>query len=509
MSYSSRVYRQRNPKAKEEKNKKPQAGSGRENSKAIQTKLSVNEPGDQYEQEADSVASAVVNNTRNAGGPKAKGAGGIQRLSTPAEDEKLGTNDARMKRDKDIQEKPLMRKTDEPEKKEKKGIQKKDEPKKEEEKMKGAESIQKKGDPEKEKKGVQKKDDPKKEEEKDGAKAAVQKMDAPEKEKKEVQKKDDPKKEEEKPTVQRKAETGSPDAGSAVSDQLSRLEGKGKPLPESTLREMQAGFGRDFRDVRIHNDSEAAALSDDLQAQAFTHGRDIYFNSNKYDTSGSEGKFLLAHELTHVVQQTGAHATHSVSRQPAAPQHVSGIATPVPAGAVADKKGIYETTIGGVKFRILPDKRSRHKGKGAITRFTPGGGKISGVKAKKGKVVSFTGPTPVTLSIQTTYQASARGTDTSVYGRGTTAADITAGATSLAEHEGSHGTDFIQYVQSHPMPVFGGAVGMKTSDFRKALKDYGKAMKAYYRDMEHSSKMDTDCVGVSIDQATGSNVCTP
>ena len=47
-------------------------------------------------------------------------------------------------------------------------------------------------------------------------------------------------------------------------------------------------------------------MNQDLNAQAFTHGSDVYFNSGKYDTGSSEGQKLLAHELTHVVQQGAA-----------------------------------------------------------------------------------------------------------------------------------------------------------------------------------------------------------
>ncbi len=66
---------------------------------------------------------------------------------------------------------------------------------------------------------------------------------------------------------------------------------------------MESSFGTDFSGVRIHNDSSSVQMNKDLQAQAFTNGSDIYFNSGKYDTNSKGGKHLLAHELTHVVQQ--------------------------------------------------------------------------------------------------------------------------------------------------------------------------------------------------------------
>jgi hypothetical protein len=62
-------------------------------------------------------------------------------------------------------------------------------------------------------------------------------------------------------------------------------------------------IGADFSNVRVHSDSQAAKLSSDLGAKAFTLGKDVYFGAEKYDTESDDGKKLLAHELTHVVQQ--------------------------------------------------------------------------------------------------------------------------------------------------------------------------------------------------------------
>ena len=66
---------------------------------------------------------------------------------------------------------------------------------------------------------------------------------------------------------------------------------------------MENAFGYDFSRVRIHRNDEAKVLSHQLGALAFTHGSDVYFGNNMYDPAGSSGKRLLAHELTHVVQQ--------------------------------------------------------------------------------------------------------------------------------------------------------------------------------------------------------------
>jgi len=67
---------------------------------------------------------------------------------------------------------------------------------------------------------------------------------------------------------------------------------------------MESRFGADFSEVRIHTGEYASSLSKDLNAQAFTVGRDIYFNDGKFSQESFDGKHLLAHELTHVAQQT-------------------------------------------------------------------------------------------------------------------------------------------------------------------------------------------------------------
>ncbi|MBU2950203.1 DUF4157 domain-containing protein [Tamlana agarivorans] len=72
---------------------------------------------------------------------------------------------------------------------------------------------------------------------------------------------------------------------------------------------MGSEFGANFSTIRIHTGTEAVHMSQDIGAQAFTHGSDIYFNEGKYDTNSNSGKHLLAHELTHTVQQGSAKPT--------------------------------------------------------------------------------------------------------------------------------------------------------------------------------------------------------
>src|SRR6185503_10528059 len=80
----------------------------------------------------------------------------------------------------------------------------------------------------------------------------------------------------------------------------------GAPLPEAARRQFEPRFGADFSDVRVHTGPEAAASARELNAHAYTFGSDIVFGDGAYNPDTGSGRRLLAHELTHVVQQTGA-----------------------------------------------------------------------------------------------------------------------------------------------------------------------------------------------------------
>jgi hypothetical protein len=80
-------------------------------------------------------------------------------------------------------------------------------------------------------------------------------------------------------------------------------KGGGSTLDKGVRQDMEARLGHDFSDVRIHTDSKAAQAATSVQAKAFTTGNEVVFNSGNYQPDTSEGKHMLAHELTHVVQQ--------------------------------------------------------------------------------------------------------------------------------------------------------------------------------------------------------------
>jgi hypothetical protein len=108
---------------------------------------------------------------------------------------------------------------------------------------------------------------------------------------------------EEEGKLQMSAADATPNDNSNLESNLNSSKGGGSPLPSQAKSEMESGFGTDFSNVKIHNDSKAVQMNQQLGSQAFANGSDIYFNEGKFNPSSQSGKHLLAHELTHTVQQ--------------------------------------------------------------------------------------------------------------------------------------------------------------------------------------------------------------
>lgn len=236
-----------------EQRKKNSAGSSSFFGPKIQKKLKTGTPGDQFEVEADKVADQVVSNNS----PK----NGLLQSKEEIQQKPLSETITSVQSKGLKEEEPVQKKTEEKE-----------------------EPVQKK---EEEKEPVQKKADEKEE-------AVQAKCDDCEKEDKgeKVQKKENGKKSEKD--------------DSDIEGRLNQSRGSGSPMDKDVKNEMESKFGSDFSNVNIHTNSNAVQMSQDMGAQAFTNGNDVYFNKGKYNPNTKEGKHLLAHELTHTVQQTGA-----------------------------------------------------------------------------------------------------------------------------------------------------------------------------------------------------------
>lgn len=213
----------------------------------IQTKMNVNEPGDQYEQEADAVAHEVMTMPDP-----------VQRASELEEEEML-----QGKHISDIQ---------------------REAPEEEEMMMQRDPDIQR--------------ESPEEEEMLQGKHISDIQRESPEEEEllqgKHIS------------DIQRDGGVSVPQVTDDMEGQINSAKGGGQAIPEETRSFLEPRFGQDFSDVRIHTGGEADTLNNNLQAKAFTTGSDIFFRDGDYNPNSSDGRELLAHELTHVVQQGGS-----------------------------------------------------------------------------------------------------------------------------------------------------------------------------------------------------------
>ena len=325
-----------------------------------QGRLDVRPAGDAYEQEADRIADEVL----AAKDPEAEGP--VKGAPAPTQESPGATTEA----GKEVQKKPDVTPTEptmdeeEPEKttdatEDEEAVQRKEGLDAPEEKV-VEEPAKEPEKEEEEPKAVQKKDKPAKEPEKEEEPKAVQKKEEPgdSQEKETVPEEPQPDRDEEG-AVQRKPETAAVPAGkdkapaggaktgredprklpmarppkegqkpekhAGLEQRLKAREAGGMPLDARTRAFFEKRLGRDLSAVRIHADPEAAALTRELKAQAFTRSAHIYFASGRYDPVG--GRRLLAHELVHVIQQGAARplSGRGVGAMPAVSMGVGGV----------------------------------------------------------------------------------------------------------------------------------------------------------------------------------------
>ena len=212
----------------------------------IQAKLSIGEPNDKYEQEANAVAAQVV-----------------QKINQPQTQQSVQRVDEETENKDTLQMKPLA------------NIQRFDPPGEEEPKEE-IDDLQMK------------------------PLANIQRFDPPGEE--------EPKEEiddlQMKPTLQRVGRDGG-EISQELESEIQSARGSGSALDPALQRSMRQSMGADFSGVKIHTDSQSDQLNQVLQAKAFTTGSDVFFRAGEYNPSSKSGQELIAHELTHVVQQSG------------------------------------------------------------------------------------------------------------------------------------------------------------------------------------------------------------
>jgi Domain of unknown function (DUF4157) len=133
------------------------------------------------------------------------------------------------------------------------------------------------------------------------------------------------------PRIQRFSGQSNGQTGSAIASVSQVLASSGKPLEPALRQDMEQRFGHDFSRVRVHFDAAAEQSAREMRANAYTVGNDVVFGASRFAPGTREGRRLLAHELTHVVQQTGALVSDSV-HGPAAVDSITLQRQPAPTG---------------------------------------------------------------------------------------------------------------------------------------------------------------------------------
>jgi hypothetical protein len=116
--------------------------------------------------------------------------------------------------------------------------------------------------------------------------------------------------EEEEKLHRKESSAGEVQGGKELDSFVGSLGSSGQALPQSSRSFFEPRFGQDFSSVRIHTDSVAAKSAQSINALAYTTGNNIVFNSGQYSPDSESGKKLMAHELTHVVQQSATNLSN-------------------------------------------------------------------------------------------------------------------------------------------------------------------------------------------------------
>ena len=112
--------------------------------------------------------------------------------------------------------------------------------------------------------------------------------------------------EEEEEMIQPKTNQGGFEVNGTFHSQLIDAKSEGQTMNQHERAYFEPRFGADFSGVHLHSGSKSGQLARSINAQAFTHGSDIYFGAGKYNPHSAKGRHLMAHELTHTIQQSGS-----------------------------------------------------------------------------------------------------------------------------------------------------------------------------------------------------------
>lgn len=177
------------------------------------------------------------------------------------------------------------------------------------------------------------------------------------------------------------------------------IHSTGQPLDKATRDRMESMFGHDLSRVRIHTEARAALAAKDIHAHAFTVGNDIIFDTAKYAPQTLSGQRLLAHELTHVIQQSGGtKAEGNPSSASASDLHVTEPGDRFEREAEAVANSLSQVTPRNIRtFSLAPTSVLAPAGC-VSDYFNLTAAALSAVGACGGAIALFLTPEPTTLT---------------------------------------------------------------------------------------------------------------
>ena len=282
----------------------------------IQTKLTIGEPGDRYEQEADRVASQVVKQINSPEAAQSTQGQSVQRQEESEEEIQAKQSISELQRSLLSLEVQREDMSEEDDLQAKSILQRQEEPEEEIQAKQSISDLQRSPlSPD-----VQRED--MSEEEDIQAKSILQRQEEPEEEiqakqsisdlqrsplSSEVQREAMPEEEDiqAKSILQRQEAIAGGEATTDLDSAINSARGGGQSLDAGLQRSMGQAMGADFSGVKVHTDAQSDQLNQSIQAKAFTTGQDVFFRQGAYEPGSRGGQELIAHELTHVVQQNG------------------------------------------------------------------------------------------------------------------------------------------------------------------------------------------------------------
>jgi hypothetical protein len=184
-------------------------------------------------------------------------------------------------------------------------------------------------------------------------------------------------------------------------------------------------------------------------------------------------------------------------------RNLQKITTPLDINTPFDAGGVAHPVVPGFDVDVLPDTTTNDESykEQADTTIAIDPNPVfphTHDVSDAGLVTRMDPPGKLRVTIRTIYGPGASRSEQSLYGRGTTPEDISAGRTTVGFHEGNHGLDYLEFLRNNPPPQFGGQVGQSADDYKRADQRFQQEVQAYVDRVIRFSQQRTECVGKPI-----------